>query len=244
MLLQDLRYGLRALGRARAFTAIAVAVLALGIGVNATVFSLANAFFLKPLPVSDPDTFVRVYSNRFSNTSYRTYLELRGRNSTLHDLAAFQLRSFGLRIDADNEHTFGEIVTGNYFTTIGLAAGRGRLLLPADDVAGAPPVVVLSHAFWMRRFGGAADAVGRTIALNGQPFTIVGVAPQGFTGVLAPLAGSLWVPIASDAVLRPGTDPSMRGSFHLAGRLKPGVDRGRAQVDLDTIARHLRVQHG
>jgi predicted permease len=244
MLLQDLRYGLRALGRARAFTAIAVAVLALGIGVNATVFSLANAFFLKPLPVSDPDTFVRVYSNRFSNTSYRTYLELRGRNSTLHDLAAFQLRSFGLRIDADNEHTFGEIVTGNYFTTIGLAAGRGRLLLPADDVAGAPPVVVLSHAFWMRRFGGAADAVGRTIALNGQPFTIVGVAPQGFTGVLAPLAGSLWVPIASDAVLRPGTDPSMRGSFHLAGRLKPGVDRGRAQVDLDTIARQIRAAEG
>jgi predicted permease len=244
MLLQDLRYGLRSLGRARGFTAIALAVLALGIGVNATVFSLANAFFLKPLPVSDPDTFVRVYSNRFSNTPYRTYLELRDRNSTLRDLAAFQLRSFGLRIDGDNEHTFGEIVTGNYFTTIGIPAGRGRLLVPADDVAGAPPVVVLSHAFWMRRFGGAADAVGRTIALNGQPFTIVGVAPPGFTGVLAPLAGALWVPIASDAVLRPGTDSSMRGSFHLAGRLKPGVDRGRAQVDVDTIARQIRAAEG
>ena len=244
MLLQDLRYGLRALGRARAFTAIAVAVLALGIGVNATVFSLANAFFLKPLPVSDPDSFVRVYSNRFSNTSYRTYLELRDRNSTLSDLAAFQLRSFGLRIDGDNEHTFGQIVTGNYFRTIGAAAGRGRLLLPSDDLAGAPPVAVLSHAFWTRRFGGADDAVGRTITLNGQPFTIVGVAPKGFTGVLAPLAGSLWVPLASDAVLRPGTDTTARGSFHLGGRLKAGVDRPRAQVDLDTIARQVRAADG
>ena len=244
MLLRDLRYGVRALGRARGFTAVAIAILALGIGVNATVFSLANAFFLKPLPVADPDGFVRVYSNRFSNTSYPTYLELRNRNSTLAELAAFQLRSFGLRIDADNEHTFGEIVSGNYFTTIGITAGRGRLLVPSDDAPGAPPVAVLAHAFWMRRFGGAADAVGRTIALNGQPFTIVGVAPEGFTGVLSPLAGSLWVPIASDAVLRPGVDNAARGSFHLAGRLRPGVDRGRAQVDLDTIARQIAAAEG
>lgn len=146
-LLQDIRYGFRSLGRTPGFTAIAVAVLALGIGANATVFSLTNAFFLRPLPVSDPDAFVRVYSNRFSNTRYRTYAELRDRNSTLADLAAFHLRSFGLRVDGDNEHTFGEIVTGTYFPTIGISAGRGRLLVPSDDVSGAPPVVVLSHAF-------------------------------------------------------------------------------------------------
>jgi predicted permease len=246
-LIQDLRYGFRALGRTPGFTAIAVAVLALGIGANATVFSLANAFFLRPLPVSDADTFVRVYSNRFSNTRYRTYAELRDRNSTLTDLAAFQLRSFGLRVDADNEHTFGQIVTGNYFSTMGIRPGHGRLLVPSDDVAGAPPVAVLSHAFWMRRFGGAADAVGRTIDLNGQPFTIVGVAPRPFTGVLAPLTGSLWVPIAADAVLRPGPDLAermARDSFHLAGRLKPGVDRARAQVDLDTIGRQIRAAAG
>lgn len=99
----------------------------------------------------------------------------------------------------------------------------------------------------MRRFGGAADTVGRTIALNGQPFTIVGVAPKGFTGVLAPLAGSLWVPLASDAVLRPGPDLAARmdrEGFHLAGRLKPGVDRARAQADLDTIGRQIRAAEG
>ena len=246
-LFQDIRYGARALLRTPGFTLIAVAVLALGIGANATVFSLANAFFLRPLPVSDSETFVRVYSNRFSNTRYRTYAELRDRNATLSELAAFQFRSFGLRVDTENEHTFGEIVTGNYFSTIGVATGRGRLLVPSDDVAGAPPVTVLSHAFWMRRFGGDAAAVGRTIALNGQPFTIVGVAPPGFTGILAPLAGSLWVPLASDAVLRPGPDLAARmarDSFHLAGRLKPGVDRARAQVDLDTIGRQVRAAEG
>ena len=226
---------------------MAVAVLALGIGVNATVFSLANAFFLRPLPVSDPGGFVRVYSNRFSNTRHATYTELRDRNSTLTDLAGFQLRSYGLRIDAENEHTFGEIVTGNYFRTIGIAAERGRLLVPSDDAPGAPPVVVVSHVFWMRRFGGAEDAVGRTIALNGQPFTIVGIAPKGFSGVLAPLAGALWVPLGADAVLRPGMDAAARmerQSFHLAGRLKPGVNRERAQVDLDTIGRQLRSARG
>ena len=246
-ILQDCRYGVRALGRTPGFTLIAVAVLALGIGANATVFTLANTFFLRPLAVSDPDAFVRVYSNRVSNTRYRTYAELRDRNSTLTELAGFQLRSFGLRIDSENEHTFGEIVTGNYFPTLGISAGRGRLLVQSDDVAGAPPVVVLSHAFWMRRFGGAPEAVGRTIALNGQAFTIVGIAPPGFTGVLAPLAGSLWVPIAADAVLRPGPDLAARmarESFHLTGRLKPGVDRARAQVDLDTIGRQLRASRG
>ena len=241
--LQDLRYGFRSLGRAPGFAAIAIAVLALGIGVNAAVFSLANAFFLRPLPVSDPGGFVRVYSNRFSNTRYATYTELRDRNSTLADLAAFQLRSFGLRIDGEIEHTFGEIVTGNYFRTIGTVAGRGRLLVPSDDAPGAPPVVVLSHVFWMRRFGGADDVIGRTMALNGQPFTIVGVAPREFTGVLAPLAGALWVPLASDAALRPGARFADH-SFHLAGRLKPGVDRRRAQVDLDTIGRQLRAAEG
>src|SRR4029453_10839884 len=143
--------------------------------------------------------FVRVYSNRFSNTGHAPYTELRDRNSTLSDLAGFQLRSFGLRIDGEIEHTFGEIVTGNYFRTTGPGAARGRLLVPSDDAPGAPPVVVLSHVFWMRRFGGADDVVGRTIALNGQPFTIVGVASREFTGVLAPLAGALWVPLASDA---------------------------------------------
>ena len=246
-LVQDLRYGVRILVKNPGFTVIAVAVLALGIGANATVFSLANAFFLRPLPVSDPESVVRVYSNRYSNTGYRSYIEYRDRNSTLDSLAAFQMQSFGLRIEAETEHTFGTIVSGEYFSVLGVASARGRLLAPSDDRAAAPPAVVLSYGFWKRRFGASSDVVGKTIALNDQPFTIVGVAAEGFTGVMTPLVADLWVPLAADALLRPALDPATRldtTSFHLVGRLKPGVDRARAQADLDTIGRQLRLARG
>jgi predicted permease len=246
-LVQDLRYGVRALSRAPGFTAVALLVLSVGIGANATIFSLANAFFLRPLPVSDPASIVRVCSNRYSATKLRSYVEYRNRNSTLAGLAGFQMKSFGLLVDRDTEHVFGEIVSGEYFTTVGVAPARGRLLLPTDDRAGVSPVVVLSHAFWTRRFGGAPDAIGRTVRLNDQPFQIVGVAAEGFTGLMTPLKGDLWVPLAADALLRPALDEATRAgstSLHLVGRLQPGIDRLRAQADLDTIGRQLRAAAG
>lgn len=246
-LAQDVRYGVRALARAPGFTAIALVVLSLGIGANATIFSFANAFFLRPLPVSDPGSIVRVCSNRYSTTGQRSYLEYRDRNSTLSGLAAFQMKSFGLLIDRETEHVFGEIVSGEYFSTVGIAPARGRLLQPGDDRAGASPVVVLSYAFWARRFGAASDAIGRTIRLNDQPFQVVGVAAQEFPGLMTPLRGDLWVPLAADAYLRPALDAQARldsTSLHLVGRLKPDVDRARAQADLDTIGRQLRTAAG
>ncbi len=247
VLLRDVRHGLRTLARSPGFSLIAVAVLALGIGLNTTVFSLANALFLRPLPVSDPGTVVRVYSNRFSNTLYGRYTELRDRASTLEGLAAYRPQSFGMRVDGEVEHEFGDLVTGNYFPVLGVIAARGRLLAPADDSPSAPPVVVLSHAFWVRRFGSSPDIIGRTIGLNGHPFTIVGVAARDFTGVLAPLASELWAPVATDAVLRPSVDSSRRLealTFHLIGRLKAGISREQAQADLDTIGRQARAAEG
>ena len=244
---QDIRYGVRSLSRTPGFTLIAIAVLGIGIGANAVVFSLANAFFLRPLPVSDPDHVVRVYSNRYSNTPYRFYIEYRDRNSSLSGLAASAIQSYGVVIDRETEHTFGTLVSGDYFSTLGVAPAWGRLLAVSDDRADAPPAVVLSYAFWSRRFGRAADAVGRTIAVNNQPFTIVGVAPDRFTGVVPPLTGDLWIPLAADPLLRPALDPAARLdtlSFHLVGRLKPGVDLARAQADLDTIGRQLRRARG
>jgi hypothetical protein len=187
----DLKFAIRTLVRAPGFTVIAIVVLALGIGANATVFSVANALFLRPLPVSHPETVIRVCSNRYATTLYRSYLEYRNRNSTLAGLAAFQMQSFGVRIDADTEHTFGTIVSGEYFSVLGVAPARGRLLAPSDDLAGAPPAVVLSYAFWTRRFGSAPDVIGRTMAINDLPFTIVGVAAEDFTGMMAPLVGNL-----------------------------------------------------
>lgn len=235
-LLQDLRYGLRTLGRTPGFTAVAILVLALGIGANATVFTFVNAFFLKPLDATDPGRIVRVYSGRAANTSQRLYLEYRDRNTTLEGLAAFQLVSVGLRIDRETEHGFGQIVSGNYFSLLGVPAARGRVLAVSDDRPEAPAVVVLAHAFWRQRFAAAPDVIGRTLSINDRPFTIVGVAPEGFTGIMKPLTGDFWVPLSADTVLRPVLDAGARLdslSLHLVGRLKPGVPITRAQADLD-----------
>jgi predicted permease len=246
-LLQDLRYAIRTLTFAPGFTTIAVAVLALGIGANLTVFSLVNAFFLRPLPVSGTESLVRVCSNQYSATRQASYLEYRDRNSTLAGLAAFQMRSLGLRIDRETEHAFGEIVSGDYFSLLGIAPELGRLLSMSDDRADSPPAVVLSHAYWTRRFGASADVVGRTISLNDRPFTIVGVAGETFTGLMSPLRGDLWVPLAADAWLRPALDQATRANtlpLHLIGRLKPGIDRTRVEAELDTIGRQLRATSG
>src|SRR6476659_9960014 len=124
----DLRYAARTLLRTPGFTLIAVAVLALGIGANTAVFSLANAFFFRPLPAFHPGDIVRVCSSRYSTTRYRSYLEYRDRNATLTGLAAFQLQSFGLRMagsTGSSEHVFGTIVSGEYFPVLGLRAIRG-----------------------------------------------------------------------------------------------------------------------
>lgn len=246
-LVPDIRYDVRSLVRTPGFTATAVVVLALGIGVNAAVFSLANALLFRPLPVSTPETVVRVYSNRHANTPYRSYLEYRDRNSTLVGLAAFQIQSFGIRIDAETESSFGTIVSGDYFPLLGVTPAIGRLLAPSDDRPGAPPAVVLSHAFWKRRFGGAPDVIGRAMVVNDQPFTIVGVAGERFTGLMTPLVSDLWVPLAADPLLRPALDPAARveaTSLHLVGRLEPGIDRTRVEADLDTIGRQLRAAAG
>jgi predicted permease len=246
-LLQDVRFGIRALARTPGFTLVAVTILALGIGVNVSIFTVANAWLFRPIDAADPGRVVRVYSNQFSNTRARTYQILRDRQTTLSAIAGYQFTSFGVRIDQETEQHFGEMVSGDFFPLLGVTAGFGRVLRPADDRADAPPVTVLSHVFWAKRFGASRDVIGRSIALNGRPFTIVGVAPPGFTGPLAPISGDLWVPLASDAVLRPALDPSVRldaMSLQIIGRLKPGVHITQAQAELDGIGREVRAADG
>jgi predicted permease len=246
-LLQDLRYGVRTLGRTPGFTAVAVLVLALGIGANATIFTFVNAYFLKPLDGIDPGRIVRVYSNRQSNTMHRSYREYRDRNSTLEGLAAFQMVSVGLRLDRETEHAFGQIASGNFFSVLGVPSSLGRVLMTSDDRPDAPAVAVLAHGFWRQRFGAAPDVVGRTLAINDRPFTVVGVAAEGFTGVMAPLSPDFWVPLSADGALRPALDDGARLdslSLHMVGRLKPDVPVARAQADLDTLGRALRAAAG
>ena len=244
---QDTRYGARTLRRTPGFTVTAVLVLALGIGVNATVFSVVNAYFLRLLPVADASGVVRVYSNRWSNSRLETYEALRDRSATLQGLAAFQGMAAGVRLDRETERMTGQVVSGNYFSLLGVRASLGRALTATDDRPDAAPVVVLTHAFWERRFAASADVIGRTVSLNDRAFTIVGVLEPTFAGTMAPLMSDFWLPLSADVLLRPSLGSAERAdslTVHMLGRLAPGATRQQAEAELDTIGRALRAAAG
>ena len=177
MFLKDVRFAGRMLRKRPAFTLVTVCALTIGMGANAVIFSVVNALILRPLPVRDPGELVRAYTNGYSNTSYAAYLDYRDRNRTLAGLSAFGSVPMTVRIDGFAEHVVGTAVSGNYFQVIGVPAAHGRAIQPEDDRRGAAGVVVLSHAFWQRRFAGDPATPGRSITINGQPFTVIGVAP-------------------------------------------------------------------
>src|SRR5215470_4233895 len=185
---QDLRFGFRMLLKNPGFTLVAVITLALGIGANTAIFSFVNALFLRPLPVANPDRVARLYAEdsrgrKFDVFSYPNYADLRDRSQTLQVLAAHSYADASVGLGAGAEDTSGEVVTGNYFILLGVNAALGRTLLPEDDLTpGANPVVVISHAFWQSRLGADKNAVGRKLYINGHPFTVVGVMPEGFKG--------------------------------------------------------------
>jgi predicted permease len=244
---QDLRYGARTLRRTPGFTATAVLVLALGIGVNATVFSVVNAYFFRLLPVADASNVIRVYSNRWANSRLQTYETLRDRSSTLQGLAAFQGMAAGVRVDRDTERMTGQLVSGNYFSLLGVRASLGRVLAATDDRPDAAPVVVLTHTFWERRFSASTDVVGRTMSMNDRAFTVVGVLEPAFAGTMAPLVSDFWLPLSADGLLRPSLTSAERAdslSVQMLGRLAPGATRQRAAAELDTIGRALRAASG
>ncbi|HZS04926.1 MAG TPA: ABC transporter permease [Blastocatellia bacterium] len=247
-LFQDLRFGLRMLARRPGFTATAVLALALGIGANSTIFNLVNALLLRPLPVVRPDEIVAVYTSDYSSTEYGTssypdYVDFRDRNGVFAGLVAYQATPFSLNTGGANERAFGEIVSGNYFTVLGVRPAPGRGFLPEEDITpGAQPVVVISHKLWQQRFGGDPGVVGRIVKLNGHPFTVVGVAPEKYSGLTRGLAADLWVPAMMMEQALPGSRNLVeRGSrgFSVMGRLKPGVTLAQAQADFRVIAEQL-----
>jgi len=229
--LADVRYGGRVLLRSPGFTFVAVAALAIGIGANLTIFGFAKELLLSPpAGIADPDRVVRVFTNRFSNTSYANFEAYRDRNHTFVALAAFRDESMSLRGEGAPEQIFGLAVSGNYFNALGVPAAIGRPILPADDRADGPDVVVISDRFWRLRWAANPGVLGQTITLNGRPAVIIGVAPSGFTGTLAPFLPDVFVPVTQP---RHGGEIS---SVQLIGRLRPGVAIGEAQADLMTLA--------
>lgn len=224
-LVSDLRYGLRALRANPGFTAVAVLSLGLGIGANTAIFSLINAVMLRSLPVERPEQLVQVDmgdgGSFFTNPLWE---EIRDRQEALTGVLAFNDAQFNLTGGGVVRRAPGAWVSGGYFEVLGVAATRGRLISPSDDVRGCPPVAVLSHAFWEREYGGG-DVVGRTISLGGSPFEIIGVSGPGFSGVHVGRSAEIFVPLCSVDVLRSDRgllDARSTWFLYILGRLPPG----------------------
>jgi macrolide transport system ATP-binding/permease protein len=259
----DIRFALRWLVKSPAFTAVAVASLAIGIGFNTTLFTVADALLFKPLPVSSPDRLVDVFTSdstgsvQYGTSSYPDYLDLRSGNDVFVDLVGYSPMFAALNLDSGSRLAMGEIVTGNYFDVLGVRAAIGRTIAAADDQAGAPRVAVVSNRYWMRELGGTAEALGRTVRIRGNPYTIIGVLPERFTGMVPMLAPELWIPASASLETEPvgmhDVIPSPTGATRLErrgerwmfmrGRLKPGKTIDDARANLAVVMTRLAAAY-
>jgi predicted permease len=260
-LAQDVRYGVRQMRRSPLFTAVAVLSLAIGIGASAAVFSLADAMLFRKLAVADPDSLVVLKWSSgpvfpFSNLNGYGEQNDDGLASTSFSLAAFEsfrtetaryldivgfadLYGVNLVVDGQGDTGTAHVVDGRFFEVLGIGPVRGRALLPADDRRDAPTAAVISHSYWMRRFGGASDAVGRSVAVNALPFTIVGVLPASFRGTgQAGTNPDVYLPFAHRSLVLPDDDAPDNPNYWwvlMIGRLKPGVAAEDARMPLDVL---------
>jgi predicted permease len=242
-LIQDLRYSTRILLRARVFTASVLGMLALSIGSTAAVFTLVEALLLRPLPVTSPEHLFTIAApgrNIDLNPSYYShgfYEHLRTSSPFFRNaIASSTTVSSGVNLTDGSvtDRVRGELVSGNYFDVLGVGPTIGRMLAPQDDqTPGAHPVLVLSYAFWQRRFSGSQDAVRRTLSINGTPFTVVGVAREGFFGTRPGFSPDIWATLMMVQPLTAGAiAPQQRNQnyLELMVRLEPDIDVRQAQA--------------
>jgi predicted permease len=247
-MIQDLRYAGRMLRKSPGFTLITIVSLAIGIGANTAIFSLANAVLLRPLPITQPERVVTITSpHQHLPVSYQTYKDFRDRNQALSGLLCWGELPVSMGLDEQAIQVSGMLVSGNYFSVLGVQPALGRFFAPEEDrMPGTHPVTVISHGMWQRRFGGDAGVIGRTIILNGHPFTIIGIAPQGFTSTQSVFAPEAWAPMMMQPQLIPQAKEMLtaRGerSLYMVGRLKPGATIKQAEADLSAIALQLETE--
>jgi predicted permease len=248
-LLQDVRYGLRMLAKNPGFTLIAILTLALGIGANTAIFSLLNQVLLRRLPVGNPQELVvlkspgpkrgHVWSDGDDSEifSYPLYKALAKNTAVFNGmLARFQFAA-SIASHGQTDRGSGELVTGNYFEVLGVRPALGRVLSPADDdVQGAHPVLVLSHGYWTRHFGGDAGVLNQTILVNNTEMTIVGVAQAGFSGIQVGQVPDIFVPMTMKEQMTPirnGLDDWNDSFLAVLARRKPGVSVEQAQAGIN-----------
>ena len=251
---KDLVFSLRTLRHSPMFTVVAVLSLALGIGANTAIFSLLNQVALRSLPVRDPERLVLLHteyqapgsstSDNFESVfSNPMYHQLRDRDPAFANTIARSAARVAMAYAGNTDSATAEIVSGNFFVSLGVSAALGRVLLPDDDGApGAHPVVVLGHAFWSSRFGRSPDILNQKIAINGQPMVVVGVAAASFNGITPGSTPDLYVPIAMKRTVTPTwdglEDPRTRW-MNIFARLKPGMTMPKAQAATDVVYRSI-----
>jgi predicted permease len=256
-LMRDLRYGVRVLAKQPGFTAVAALALALGIGVNTAILSAVNGFVLRPLPVEEPEELMSPYWGKKADAegwgefSYANYVDLREQNKSFSDLCAWDEVSAGVnsgesRNAGDDERAevvWGELVSANYFDVMGVKPMLGRVFSPEEDrTPNTHPVAVISYPMWQRRFDADAGVVGKTVYLNGNAFTVIGVMPESFLGSTFYLRYSFWAPsMMAQKFNRRAEWKTDRGyaTVRLYGRLKPGVTEAQASADLNSVASNL-----
>ena len=262
-LLQDIRYAIRGLRKAPGFTLVALLTLALGIGVNSSIFSVVNAILYRPLPVERPEELVNIYGRQSTDSEHAThswpnYESYRDETATLTDLIAYT-NFMGNLSDAErSELVVGELVSDNYFPALGVRAALGRTFAGEEARAiGGSAIAVISDRFWRTRFNGAADVVGKTIRLSGVVYTIVGVAPPDFRGMMPALTAQMWIPASMVEQVEPvgnnrttgrlaeGNRFDRRGQhwIWLKGRMKPGVTPEQVHADFDRMVRRLEATY-
>jgi predicted permease len=241
---QDLRYGVRTLGKARGFAAVAILTLALGIGANTALFSVINSVLLAPLPFPNADRLMALFSKRIAfdtaSISYPNFLDWQRNNRAFASLACYRPDDFNLTGAGQAEHIVGEMVSADFFSTLGIQPATGRWFTAEEDQRGGAAVAVISAGLWKRKFGSATNIVNGRMTLNGVDYTIVGVTPESFHLRLQnfPADVEVYVPVAQykDATF---WNRASGYSTKAIGRLKPGVTLEQARADMDSIAQQL-----
>src|ERR1700735_2992194 len=241
-LLQDLRYGARMLRKSPGFTIVAVLTLALGIGANTAIFSVVNGVLLRPLPFRDPSRLVLIAEKSpfpVISTSYQNYQDWRDQSHSFESMEATRASSITLTGAGEPERLNVRMATAGLFSMLGVNAQVGRTFLPEEDRAGGAPVALLSYGLWQRRFGGSQDIIGKTVNLDLQPYTVVGILPSGFQ-ILQP--ADVFLPFMPGAKTLPDDRNWHPGIIPLA-RLKQGISKEQARGEMIGITKRLEQQY-
>ena len=250
-LFQDLRYGVRAMLKNLSFSLIAIIALALGIGANTAIFSVVNAVLLRPLPYDQPDRLVLVKENlpelgwSLLSASPAEFLDYKEGNEVFSDIAGYIDRALNLTGQGEPQRIQAARVSASLFPMLGVQPAIGRAFLPEEDQVGKESVVILSHGIWQRHFGSDAGILGKTLKLDDEPYTVIGVMPPQFnfpyTWTSFADRAELWIPLA----LTDREKKNRAGSFAygVIGRLKPGVSLAEAQANIETVAANAQQQY-